>query len=114
VVDLMRYRDSAPNGVMDFLFISLFKYWQEEGIKHFDLGMAPLSNVGIYQHSFLQERAANMIYQFGSKIYSFQGLRNYKDKYAHDWIPRYTLYWRSNSILFSVYALLVIDNKPIE
>ncbi|MDR0921683.1 MAG: bifunctional lysylphosphatidylglycerol flippase/synthetase MprF [Lactobacillales bacterium] len=113
-VDLMRYSSKAPSGVMDFLFISLFEYWQAQGVKSFDLGMAPLSNVGMHRQSFIQERLANMVYQFGSKIYSFQGLRSYKDKYANSWIPRYTLYPRNNSILFVFIALIVIDNKPID
>ncbi len=47
-IDLMRHDpDKAPSGTMDFLFINLFQYMRdEEGLEYFDLGMAPLANVG--------------------------------------------------------------------
>ncbi|GFH42018.1 phosphatidylglycerol lysyltransferase [Lactococcus hodotermopsidis] len=113
-IDLMRYSSEAPSGVMDFLFLSLFAHLREAGFAEFDLGMAPLSNVGIYQQSNTYERVANLIYQFGNKIYSFQGLRSYKDKYADAWIPRYIAYPKTNYILFVILALLMINNKPVE
>ncbi|SJZ49393.1 phosphatidylglycerol lysyltransferase [Pilibacter termitis] len=113
-VDLMRFSKEAPAGVMDYLFIKLFEHYRDEGIQSFDLGMAPLSNVGVSRKSFLNERLANLIYQFGSRFYSFQGLRSYKEKYATTWKPRYNLYSRDNSILFVVYSLLMVDNRAVE
>lgn len=113
-IDLMRYSKDAPSGVMDFLFISLFTYMQEQGIEYFNLGMAPLSNVGTSRKSFIQERVAYLVFEFGSHFYSFQGLRSYKDKYATNWVSRYTLYSRDSSIIYVMMALLIIDNAPID
>ena len=113
-IDLMRYSKDAPSGVMDFLFISLFTYMQEQGIEYFNLGMAPLSNVGTSRKSFIQERVAYLVFEFGSHFYSFQGLRSYKDKYATSWVSRYTLYSRDSSIIYVMMALLIIDNAPID
>ncbi|MDR1568476.1 MAG: bifunctional lysylphosphatidylglycerol flippase/synthetase MprF [Streptococcaceae bacterium] len=110
-VDLMRYSKKSPKGIMDYLFISLFEYYKAQGFEKFDLGMAPLSNVGISNNSYTFERLAHLIYQFGSKIYSFQGLRAYKDKYANTWVSRYTLYPRNKSIIFTIFALLAADKK---
>ena len=113
-IDLMRYSNDAPSGVMDFLFISLFIYMNEQGIEYFNLGMAPLSNVGTSRKSFIQERVAYLVFEFGSRFYSFQGLRSYKDKYATSWVSRYTLYSRDSSILYVMIALMIIDNAPVE
>lgn len=113
-VDLMRYSKKSPSGVMDFLFIELFQYYQEQGMAYFDLGMAPLSNVGVNRHSFLQERVANLVYQFGSRFYSFQGLRGYKEKYASQWMPKYTLYPKDSSVIFVVYSLIKVDNRAVD
>jgi len=113
-IDLMRYKKEAPSGVMDFLFISIFNYMKEEKIAYFNMGMAPLSNVGTSRNSFIQERIAFLIYKFGSTFYSFQGLRAYKDKFASDWVSRYTLYSRKSSIIYVMIALLIIDNAPID
>ena len=49
--------------------------------------MAPLANVGQSRKSFIQERIAALIYEFGSEIYSFQGLREYKEKFVSKWQP---------------------------
>lgn len=114
-IDLMRYDlDRAPSGSMDFLFLHLFEYMKEEQIEYFNLGMAPLANVGTSRKSFIQERIAYLVYEFGSHFYSFHGLREYKDKYATNWIPRYTLYSRDSWITYVMIALLIIDNAPVE
>ena len=88
-IDLMRHhKEKAPSGSMDFLFIHLFEYMKTENIHYFNLGMAPLANVGQSRKSFIQERIAALIYEFGSEIYSFQGLREYKEKFASKWQPK--------------------------
>ncbi|OTN75999.1 hypothetical protein A5886_001075 [Enterococcus sp. 8G7_MSG3316] len=113
-IDLMRYDpELAPSGTMDYLFIQLFTYFQIAGKETFDLGMAPLANVGTFRSSFIQERIAYLIYNFGSHFYSFEGLRDYKQKYAAVWQPRYTLYSRDSWIGYVMIALLLVDNKPI-
>ncbi|MEG0372495.1 MAG: bifunctional lysylphosphatidylglycerol flippase/synthetase MprF [Enterococcus sp.] len=115
-IDLMRHDpDKAPSGTMDFLFINLFQYMRdEEGLEYFDLGMAPLANVGTQRKSFTQERIAYLVYNFGSSFYSFGGLKEYKDKYANEWLPEYVLYSRDSWIGFVMIALLITDNAPIQ
>lgn len=113
-IDLMRFRDDAPTGVMDFMFVKLFEYTNAQGYQDFNLGMAPLANVGMYYRSFTEERIANLVYQFGSNFYSFQGLRDFKSKYADDWRPRYTSYAKSSNILYVMIALLLVDNQTVQ
>lgn len=112
-IDLMRHGADAPSGSMDFLFIHLFEYMKEQGFQYFDLGMAPLSNVGYSKKSFTQERIAHLVYEFGSRFYSFQGIRDYKAKYSPTWIPRYTLYSRKSWVIYVMIAILVVDNRTI-
>ena len=113
-IDLMRYKKDSPPGVMDFLFISLFRYMLGIGLTSFNLGMAPLSNVGTSRKSFIQERIAYFVYEFGSHFYSFRGLRYYKEKFATNWVSYYTLYSRNSFIIYVMIALLIIDNAPVE
>ncbi|MDR1605481.1 MAG: bifunctional lysylphosphatidylglycerol flippase/synthetase MprF [Streptococcaceae bacterium] len=113
-IDLMRHTQTAPKGVMDFLFIKLFEQFQAEGIAKFDLGMTPLANVGTYRSAFVSERIANLIYQFGDSLYNFEGLRNYKKKYVTSWEPRYTAYPHHANIAFVMLALLLQDNQKIK
>jgi phosphatidylglycerol lysyltransferase len=115
-IDLMRHSpEEAPSGTMDFLFINLFQYMRDEmGIEYFDLGMAPLANVGTSRKSFTQERIAYLVYNFGSRFYSFGGLKEYKDKYANEWLPKYVLYSRDSWIGYVMIALLITDNSPVQ
>ena len=92
-VDLMRFdHDTCPNGTMDALFVNLLLWSKEQNYKYFNLGMAPLSNVGLAPFAHEQEKFAKFVYKFGNYWYKFSGLRNYKEKFHPDWEPRYLAY----------------------
>lgn len=111
-IDLMRHDlQKAPSGVMDYLFVKLFELNREAGYVEFNMGMAPLSNVGVTRYSFLSERVARLIYRFGTKFYGFVGLRNYKEKYVTTWIPKYVAFRKKNSILFTMLQLVIVVGK---
>ncbi len=55
-IDLMRSGGTAPSGIMDAIFINLFNYSKEVGYQWFNLGMAPLANVGNSRFSFINEK----------------------------------------------------------
>lgn len=90
--DLMRIRNDVPHGSMDFMILNLFLYYKERNFKYFNLGMAPLSNVGLYPNSHFQEKIARLAFKYGNFFYSFEGLRKYKEKYDPIWKPRYLAY----------------------
>ena len=113
-IDLMRHTHNAPSGIMDKIFISMFLYGQEHGYEYFDLGMAPLSNVGESQFSFIEEKAAHFIYEYGYHLYGFQGLRRYKDKYATAWYSRYTAFRKKNSIIATMMILVSVVNQRVD
>lgn len=88
-VDLMRFSDAAPKGVMDYLFTELMLWGRDQGYRWFSLGMAPLS--GLEQHSLAPawNKLGNLVYRFGEHFYNFEGLRQYKQKFDPVWQPRY-------------------------
>ena len=112
-IDLMRF-DENVDGLMDYLFINIFSYLKENNIKYFDLGMAPLSNVGVMRHSFLQEKMVYMIFKLGDHFYSFEGLKAYKDKYASFWDERYLSYSKGSSLIFAGLSLFYAINKKVK
>ena len=91
-IDLMRIIPNPPNGAMDALFIGLIEWAIAEGYTYFILGKAPLSNVGVNQFSTTKEKLAKYIYTYGNKIYSFKGLRKYKEKFHPEWRSVYLAY----------------------
>lgn len=114
-IDLMRYDPKTErNGIMDYLFVRIFLYMKENNVRYFDLGMAPLSNVGQYDHSFLNEKLAFLVYNFTNRFYSFGGLRKYKEKFAPAWEARYLSYPKDSNLLFDLLTIYKIDNRQVK
>jgi phosphatidylglycerol lysyltransferase len=88
-IDLMRYRDGVLRDVMDFLFAQLLLWGKGQGYGRFDLGMAPLSGLQDRQLAPLWTRAGALLFSHGEKLYNFEGLRRYKEKFRPQWEPRY-------------------------
>lgn len=110
-IDLMRFNDTC-NGIMDFIFVNLFIYAKENGYKKFNMGLAPLSNVGQSKHAFLNERVAQQLYTHSKKIYSFEGLKRFKEKYCTIWEPRYFAYRKNSNILGIIISFLLMIYLP--
>jgi phosphatidylglycerol lysyltransferase len=91
-IDLMRYHRDAPKSVMETLFVHLMTWGREQGYRRFGLGMAPLSGVEASPVSSLWNRLGAFLYEHGESVYSFQGLRAYKDKFNPSWEPHYLAY----------------------
>lgn len=91
-IDLMRYIRSKDEGLMDFIFIKLILWAQENNYEKFYLGMAPLSKVGDKIYSKKKEKMLNIIYNSQNNIYNFKGLRSYKDKFKPTWSNKYIAY----------------------
>ena len=88
-IDLMRYRTSAPPGVMDYLLTQLMLWGQEQGYEWFDLGMAPLSGLDSHRLGPIWNRLSSLLFEHGEQFYNFKGLRSYKSKFSPEWFPRY-------------------------
>jgi phosphatidylglycerol lysyltransferase len=91
-IDLMRYHRDAPRSIMEALFVHLMTWGRAQGYRRFALGMAPLSGVETSPVSSLWNRLGAFLYEHGESVYSFQGLRAYKDKFNPTWEPRYLAY----------------------
>ncbi len=88
-LDLMRYDPGSPPSLMEYLFLQLIAYAREHGYTHFSLGLAPLAGLQARPLSSVWPKLATMIYQWGSDVYNFEGLRAYKEKFKPQWQPRY-------------------------
>ncbi len=91
-VDMMRYRRVSESGLMDFLFVSLLQWAREQGFAGFNLGLSALSGVGEHSEDPIVERALRYIYRNINRLYNFQGLHTFKEKFHPVWSPRYLIY----------------------
>src|SRR5262245_41922184 len=88
-IDLMRYDNDAPVGVMEYLFTELMLWGHAEGFRWFSLGMAPLSGFEHHRLAPLWNRLGALLYRHGENFYNFRGLRGFKAKFDPVWEPRY-------------------------
>jgi phosphatidylglycerol lysyltransferase len=89
-VGLMRYRpDEVSRYAMEYLFVRLILWSQEQGYAAFSLGMVPLSGLHTHRLAPSWHRIGRLIWSLGRRFYNFQGLRTFKGKFDPDWEPRY-------------------------
>jgi phosphatidylglycerol lysyltransferase len=88
-VDLMRHRNDAPRGTMDFLFANLMIWAKARGYRRFTLGQVPLSGIEGRHLAPAWAKAAALVFRHGESFYGFRGLRGYKEKFGPHWEPRY-------------------------
>jgi phosphatidylglycerol lysyltransferase len=88
-IDLMRYDVEGVSGLMEYLFIELLLWGKAEGYQWFSLGMAPLSGIESTRLSPLWNRMAQLLFTHGDRFYSFEGLRQFKEKFDPKWEGRY-------------------------
>ena len=88
-VDLMRYSEAAPKGVIDYLLVECMLWGKAQKYQWFNLGMAPLS--GLEEHALAPtwHKLGRMVQRYGETFYHFEGLRKYKEKFMPVWRPRY-------------------------
>jgi len=91
-IDMMRHRADVPHGIMDFLLDNLLCTLSEQGLKQFDLGLAPMAGVGEEPDSTTQERVVRQLFDLLGRFYPMAGLRAYKAKFDPDWEDRFLVY----------------------
>jgi phosphatidylglycerol lysyltransferase len=111
-IDLMRKFPDSPHGTMDVLFIQIFKWAKEHGYQNCSLGMAPLSNVGDCKYSFNSEKFFRLAYLHGNSLYNFKGLKEFKNKFACGWEPKYLAYRKTSLLVVISQLLLLINSTP--
>lgn len=109
-IDLMRHLPEAPAGTMDLMFVRLFEWAAANGFDTFNLGLAALAGVGEEPGDPLVEKAMRLIYEYANAFYSFQGLREYKQKFDPEWQPRYLVY-RGSANPIAVVAAVAAANS---
>jgi phosphatidylglycerol lysyltransferase len=107
--DLLRKTSDAPNGIMDYVLVELFKYFKSTGIKYVNLGFAPMSGLDD-PHSF-PEKSMKFAYEKIRSFSHYKGQREYKEKFSPKWQDKYLVYSNDYDLL-QVPAVLARVIKP--
>jgi phosphatidylglycerol lysyltransferase len=88
--DLIRKKRDAPGGCMDVLIIKLIEYAKEKKCRFINLGLVPMA--GITTPSNPSEQIIKFASEKLKRFRHFQGLRDFKKKYATIWENKYLIY----------------------
>ncbi len=110
--DLMRHRLDAPNGAMDFAFLGLIEYGQQQGFTRLSLGMVPWAEVGDSGDAPRRERIVHLLRNYFDRFFASEGLRAYKEKFLPSWEPCYLVYSGDASLPFISLAIIRLTESP--
>lgn len=88
--DLLRKTKDAPNGIMDYIIVEMYKYFRSGGIQYVNLGFAPMSGIND-PHTF-PERSMKFAYEKIRSFSQYKGMRDYKEKFNPVWYDKYLVY----------------------
>ena len=109
---MMRHGENMPNGAMDFIFSSYLTNLQKNGFKTFSLGLSPFIGLNEFNDSPIIEKVLKELSEHFTGLFSFKGLRYFKEKFEPSWENRYLVY-KGNyySFLKTAYAFIRVSEK---
>lgn len=113
-IDLIRCKkDYLSDYTMDYLFFNIIQVSEVKEFKRLNMGITRLSHAGVSKFAGISEKIATQIMVDGQDYYSFQGIQNFKEKFANDWQPKYLAYRRKSSLPFTILQIMMLigDNK---
>ena len=92
--DLLRSSKQSLGNINDYLMLNFINECINQGYQKVNLGLCPLSGLdgGPNEDNKLLDKLLSFTYTNGDKLYSFSGLRKFKNKYEPEWSPRYLCY----------------------
>ena len=88
-IDLMRYTENAPPGVMRYVIVEAMLWAKARGYRWCNLGMAPLSGLSAHAGAPIWNQIGVAIRGAGERFYNFQGIREFKQWFYPEWTPRF-------------------------
>ena len=88
-VGFARYTSDTPAEILDFMLIEAIRWGQAEKYRYLDLGEAPMADWHSTEHMEMRSQLMSLAFRFGKHLYSYQGVRNYKDRFSPVWNPIY-------------------------
>ncbi len=95
--DLIRKKRDAPGGCMDALIIKLIDYAKEKECNYINLGLVPMT--GITEPQSPSEQIIKFAGEKLKRFRHFQGLRDFKEKYATIWENKFLVYENDYDLL---------------
>ena len=109
VLDLMRKRNNAVAGTMDFLLAHSLLQLQAAGMAEASLSNAPLANVSGPRGPL--ERGVSLLFENMNAFYGYKNLFQFKKKFAPRWEGKYLVYPHGTELPQVAYALASVHSS---
>ncbi len=86
-IDLVRYLPESPPAILDYLITEVLLAGQRQRFRFFSLGSAPLNPDQALLSPELRWQLMSLAFRLSRHFYSYQGLRNYKERFQPSWQP---------------------------
>lgn len=113
-LDLLRRSEGAPPGTMEALVLAAVLAMQAEGCALCSLALSPLSGesgLPIEGNPDFIERGRGLIYEHLGRLYNFEGLHRFKQKFQPRWVPRYLV---CSSLLSLPQAIVALTRAHLQ
>ncbi|WP_349773529.1 bifunctional lysylphosphatidylglycerol flippase/synthetase MprF [Rummeliibacillus stabekisii] len=113
-IDLIRFKkDFLPEHILDYLFLNIFLASEQQEFKRINVGMTPLSHVGISRFAGISEKIATRIVVEGEGYYSSPAIQRIKETYINEWETKYVAYRKKTSLPFTILQIMMLigDNN---
>ncbi len=87
--DLIRFYPEAPMEITNYLLAKTVQWSKRKGYERFNLGLAPLSEMGVKKPDPRWAKFSDQLYDHGEYLYNFEGFRHQKEKFNPQWQPLY-------------------------
>ena len=92
-IDLMRHMAGALPNVNDFMFINFLTAMHKKGYQKLNIGLCPLAGISHnVEEKTVVTNMLRFVYQNGNRIFGFNGLARFKNKFEPQWRNRYVAY----------------------
>lgn len=110
VLDLFLRQEATPNGIMEFAIAKAAQYFKEQGVERLSLGLVGLTSLSQEQPS-LFSKSAKVLIQDILRVYQYESLQRFKQKFQPTWEPRYFVYQKGTNFPKAITALLSVHLK---
>lgn len=111
--DLIRHTRGALGNSTDFVLMNFILFAQKEGFKRVNLGLCPLVGLEKDDNSRgIIDKSLSFLYANGDRLYSFNGLHRFKQKYEPNWSDRFIAYKKGVRGFTRTATALNIAMKP--
>ena len=106
VIDLMRRRDDAMSGVMEYVIGMSLLTFQQRGEQVASLATAPLADLDRDRAHSVLPHVLGLVYENAGPYYSFKTLFEFKERFQPRWEPVHLVYRDASELPSAAMAIL--------